>query len=180
MWFLWEVGTLWSPDGRMDLMNLWSLRSPTSLMTILWAGGSYGPSVSRGPIGPLPSGPMALRNTGPAALKHRGPAALGCTFLRPDTPDGFLTASLWAWRPNGHQAHKDAVRNSQGVSDISNMTGQAMEFLTLGLFWSLDGVETRYEELISSDYRTTLRWNLQLIWQNKSAKINIFNVLLKK
>ena len=68
---------------------------------------------------------MALRNTGPVALKHKGPAAHGCTILRPDTPGGFLTASLWAWRPLGRQAHKDAVRNPTGVSGLKNVQPRA-------------------------------------------------------
>ena len=111
------------------LRDLWSLKS---LMAILRPCGSYGPLVLRGLSAPLPcgpQGPMALRNRGPVALKHKGPvalkhigpAALGCTFLRPDTPGGCLTASLWAWRPNGRQAHKDAVRHPPGVSDLRNV-----------------------------------------------------------
>ena len=98
------------------LRDLWSLKS---LMAILRPCGSYGPLVLRGLSAPLPcgpQGPMALRNRGPVALKHKGPvalkhigpAALGCTFLRPDTP-------------NGRQAHKDAVRHPPGVSDLRNV-----------------------------------------------------------
>ena len=64
-------------------------------------------------------GPCGPR--GPYGPKNKGPAALGCKFLSPGALGGFLTASLWAWRPNGRQAHKDAVRNPPRAPGLRNL-----------------------------------------------------------
>ena len=52
-----------------------------------------------------------------------------CTLLMSDTPCEFLTASLWAWWPLSRQAHKDAVRNPQGMSDLSYVQPRAAGYL---------------------------------------------------
>ena len=68
-------------------------------------------------------GPCGPR--GPYGPKNIGPAALECKFLSPGAVGGFLTASLWTWRPNGRQAHKDAVRNPPRAPGLRNVQPKA-------------------------------------------------------
>ena len=70
-----------------------------------------------------PLGPVGQQDLTP--LANKGPAALGCTFLSPGALGEFLTASLWAWRPLGRQAHKDSVRNPPRAPGLRNVQPRA-------------------------------------------------------
>ena len=141
---------------------------------------SYRPLVYNGPNGPIRTlrASRALQPTRIGGLRPLASHSRGLTSLVGFWLHLYGLDDLTATKPIKMQS--ETHKGCQTSAMCSNMTGQTMEFLTLGLFWSLDGVEIRYEALISSDYRTTLRWNLQFMWQNKSDKIDIFYVLFKK